>query len=152
MPVLGAASKHNDGGHGGKEEGAGGEGSEGGHYVWIFDLKMLTALLIVIASALSLPFFRVMNEQLERTHPVMVALIAGAVVAVIAYPPMRVVDSKYALSNAALLGLLVAEFCIYGAPREFPAPVIISFFLFMYYMGRMEADHLWPERYQANWW
>jgi hypothetical protein len=42
------------------------------------------------------------------------------------------------------VGMLVAEFCVYGAPCSFPAPVAIAFFFFMFYYGFEEADHLWP--------
>ena len=62
---------------------------------------------------------------------------------------MRYADPKYALSNAVLVGLLVAEFTIYGAPFDYPAPVAVSFFIFMYTYGREEAPYLWPKGYES---
>lgn len=116
---------------------------------WMNNTRTLLVLVIVLASALSLPYFRKVMDLLPGHHPVLAALISGVIVAALTYPPMLFADRKYALSNAVLLGLLVAEFAAYGAPFDYPSPLSISFFFFMYAFGREEADHLWPENYHG---
>ena len=76
-------------------------------------------------------------------------IIAGSIVTAVTYGPMKFAEPKYAFSNAMLLGLLVAEFVVYGAPYQFPAPVAISFFFFMFSYGNEEATHLWPKEYKG---
>lgn len=114
---------------------------------WYANTNTVVSLLIVLAASLSLPYFRKLNEWFPRHHPGLLALVSGTVVMILTYPAMRVADRKYAFSNAVLLGLLVAEFCVYGAPLDFPAPVAISFFFFMYSYGRVETEHLWPKNH-----
>jgi hypothetical protein len=111
---------------------------------WFSNRRTLVVLMIVLASSMSLPYFRKLNEWYPQVHPALLALVAGFFVTVVVYAPMQYGDAKYAFSNAVLLGLLVAEFVVYGAPFDFPAPVALSFFFFMFYWGREEADHLWP--------
>lgn len=113
---------------------------------WIENRKTLMVLMIVLGSSLSLPYFRQLNVVFPHLHAALVACMAGVIVTLATYLPMAYADSKYAFSNAVLLGLLVAEFAVYGAPTEYPAPVVISFFFFMYFMGRNDADHLWPHK------
>lgn len=117
---------------------------------WFQNAKSLLVIMLVLGSALSLPYFRKLIHWFPNHHPGLLALIAGVIVAMVTYPPMRFADPKYALSNSILLGLLVAEFVVYGAPFDFPAPVAISFFFFMYSYGYAEAKHLWPESYQGR--
>ena len=128
---------------------AGATQQEGGA-TWYTNTRTLLVLLIVLGSSLSLPFFRKLLDWFPGYHPAFSAIVSGCIVTAVTYPPMRFADKKYAFSNAVLLGLLVAEFVIYGAPFDFPAPVAISFFFFMYMFGREEADHLWPEEYSGN--
>lgn len=118
---------------------------------WYDNTRTIMVLLIVLGSAITLPYFRKMLEWFPNQHPAFVALLGGFIVAVITYPPMRFADAKFALSNSILLGLLVSEFIIYGAPYDFPAPLAVSFFFFMYMMGRESAEELWPEEYKGNW-
>jgi uncharacterized membrane protein len=118
---------------------------------WYDNTRTIIVLLIVLGSSITLPYFRKLLEWFPSQHPAVVALLAGVIVAVVTYPPMRFADRKFALSNAILLGLLVAEFVIYGAPYDFPAPLAVSFFFFMYMMGREGAEDLWPEEYQGKW-
>lgn len=112
---------------------------------WYDNSRTVIVLLTILASAVSLPYFFKLQTMVPTAHPVLPAIAAGVIVALVTFPPMRFADPKYALSNSVLLGLLVAEFNIYGAPYEFPAPIAIAFFFFMYLFGRGEAAHLWPE-------
>lgn len=105
--------------------------------------------LVVMAAAMSLPYFRKLNSWMPQTHPAVVAIFAGIIITFMAYAPMKFAEPKYAFSNAMLLGLLVAEFVVYGAPYDFPAPVAISFFFFMFTYGNEEAAHLWPKEYKG---
>ncbi len=117
---------------------------------WYSNNRTMLVLMIVLASALSLPYFRKLQDWFPTNHPALSALMAGVLVTILTYGPMRYADGKYAFSNAILLGLLVAEFVVYGAPFDFPAPVAISFFFFMYMYGREEAEHLWPRDYKGT--
>jgi hypothetical protein len=130
-----------------KESGGGDKGSDIDES-WYQNNKVPLMYLVVLMSSMSLPYFRKLNLWLPHVHPALVSLLAGLIVTVITYGPMRYTDPKYALSNALLLGLLVAEFAVYGAPKDFPAPVAISFFFFMFSYGNEEADHLWPPEYK----
>lgn len=125
-----------------------GEGSlddiEGNVPAWYSNHRTLMVLFVVLGSSLSLPYFRKLNDWLPYTHPALLALVGGVITTIVTYLPMKYADPKYAFSNAVLVGLLVAEFTVYGAPFNFPAPVAISFFFFMYFYGREEAQHLWP--------
>ena len=118
--------------------------------LWFQNVKSAVAIMVVLASALSLPYFRKFQEWFPHSHPAFSAILAGVMVAIISYPPMRYADKKYAFSSATLLGLLVAEFVVYGAPYEFPSIVAISFFFFMYYYGNSEKEHLWPDSYKGT--
>jgi hypothetical protein len=117
----------------------------GDHRLWFEKPQAVLLLIAVLASSLSLPYFRALNDRLPDLHPARASLLAGLVVGLLTFPVMWYADNKFAESNSTLLGLLVAEFVVYGAPCEFPPPVVISFFLFMFYMGREEAEHLWPD-------
>lgn len=117
---------------------------------WFSNRKTLIVLMIVLGSSMSLPYFRKFNDWYPNTHPALTALMAGLFVTAVTYAPMLYGDPKYAFSNSVLLGLLVAEFVVYGAPFDFPAPVAISFFFFMFYYGREEAPHLWPPLYKGS--
>ena len=117
--------------------------------VWYNNTRTALVLMIVLASALSMPYFRRLQDLFPRHHPALLALFSGLIVSVLTYPPMRFADPKYAFSNAVLLGLLVAEFVVYGAPYDFPAPIAIAFFFFMYLYGRAESEHLWPKSYKG---
>ena len=121
----------------------------GGEENWYENNRIPLMYLVVLASSMSLPYFRKLNEWLPNVHPGVVALLAGTIVTVLTYGPMKFTDPKYAFSNALLLGLLVAEFVVYGAPKHFPAPVAIAFFFFMYSYGLEEAPHLWPPQYKG---
>lgn len=116
---------------------------------WYNNTRTVLVLLLILVSALSMPYFRKFQEILPKHHPAMLALLSGFIVSMLTYPLMRFADPKFALSNAVLLGLLVAEFVVYGAPYDFPAPIAISFFFFMYLYGRAESEHLWPETYEG---
>ena len=115
---------------------------------WYSNQQSLVMVLLLLAAAISLPHFRTLNDMFPSTHPAIVALLSGFIVTLVVYLPMKYADSKYALSSAILIGLLVAEFLVYGAPKDLPAPVLISFFFFMFYYGRAESDHLWPKSYK----
>ena len=115
--------------------------------VWYSDEKQVLVILIILAAALTLPYFRDFNIRFTETHPAILALLGGFITAVALYLPMRYADPKFAFSNAVLIGLLVAEFNVYGALSEFPAPVVVAFFFFMYLYGRNEAEHMWPTEY-----
>lgn len=117
---------------------------------WYSNNRTALALLVISASAMSLPYFRKFQDWFPNSHPAFSAILAGIIVTVVTYPPMRLADPKYAFSNAVLLGLLVAEFVVYGAPFDFPTPVALSFFFFMYTFGREESDHLWPDTYKGR--
>lgn len=118
--------------------------------VWFSNRKTLVVLMVVLAASLSLPYFRKLNDWYPQTHPALLAIVAGIIVTVLSYPPMLYADPKYSFSSAVLLGLLTSEFVVYGAPMYFPPPLAISFFFFMFYYGRDEADHLWPSAYGKN--
>lgn len=115
--------------------------------VWITNRRRVVMFAVVAVSALSLPYFRVLNEAMPKVHPGLVALISGLIMAALVYFPMKYADHTYGLSHAIMMGLLVAEFTAYGAPLGFPTPVVISFFFFMFFVGESEADHLWPTTY-----
>lgn len=123
------------------------EGEVGG---WYRNGRTALILLIVLASSLTLPYFRKFQDWFPRTHPGLSALLAGIIIFTATYPAMRYADPKYAFSHSILLGLLVAEFVVYGAPYEFPTPVAISFFFFMFYFGASEANHLFPHTYKGS--
>ena len=112
--------------------------------IWITNRKRLVLFALVLLSSLSLPYFRKFNELWPDVHPVWPALLAGVIVSIMIYLPAKLVDDKFGFSHAVLMGLLVSEFTVYGAPLGFPTPVVISFFLFMFYIGESEAEALWP--------
>lgn len=116
--------------------------------VWITNRRRVVLFLLVTMAALSLPYFRSLNDALPRAHPALVAMLAGLIVTGITYFPALYVDKKYAISHAVLLGLLVAEFTVYGSPIGFPTPVVLSFFFFMFYVGEADAKYLWPPGYE----
>lgn len=115
--------------------------------VWLTNRKRVILFLLVLLSSLSLPYFRSLNDALPKTHPAIVAILSGLIVTALTYFPAVYVDKRYAISHAVLLGLLVAEFTVYGSPIGFPTPVVMSFFFFMFYVGESEADALWPPYY-----
>ena len=117
---------------------------------WYQNGKTALLLLVILASSLTLPYFRKFQDWFPQTHPAFASLFAGVIVVMMTYPPLRYADRKYAFSHAMLLGLLVAEFVVYGAPFDFPAPVAISFFFFMFTYGASEAAHLWPKTYHGS--
>lgn len=112
--------------------------------IWITNRKRIILFLLVLLSALSLPYFRSLNDALPKVHPALIAMISGAIVTALTYFPAVYVDKRFAVSHAVLLGLLVAEFTVYGSPIGFPTPVVLSFFFFMFYVGESEAADLWP--------
>lgn len=112
--------------------------------IWYENHKTVLIFLTVFAASLSLPYFRLLNDYFPNAHPGVVAVLAGIIVTILSYMPMRYGSPKYAFSHALLVGMLVAEFCIYGAPCSFPAPVAIAFFFFMFFYGIEESEHLWP--------
>jgi hypothetical protein len=114
--------------------------------IWITNRRRVVLFFLVLVSSLSLPYFRKLNEIFPNAQPAFPAILAGIIVTCATYLPARYVDEKYALSHAALLGMLVAEFVVYGAPLGFPTPVVISFFYFMFYIAESEADALWPKK------
>lgn len=105
-------------------------------------------LMVVFAASMSLPYFRWFNTTFVDLHPGLAALASGVLATAATYPALRFADEKYAFSSALLIGLLVAEFSVYGAPLEFPGPVVVAFFFFMFFMGYEEAAHLWPKEGQ----
>lgn len=117
---------------------------------WYFDENTIIMLLVVGATAVSLPMYRRLNDALPHVHPGAVAVIASFIAGMLALPFMMYADPKYGISSAVLLGLLVGEFVVYGAPLkgEIIAPVAVSFFFFMFLYGLQEAAHLWPENYE----
>ena len=118
--------------------------------VWYENQKAFLLILVVFAASLSLPYFRVLNDTLHDTHPVVVAVLAGVSMAAITYLPMHYINNKFALSNAVLIGLIVSKFCVYGAPCSYPAPLLIAFFFFMFFYGYEEREHLWPDNNMCN--
>ncbi len=117
--------------------------------VWYENQKTFLLILLVLATSLSLPYFRVLNNALPDTHPVVVAGAAGMIITALVYLPMHYINSKYGLSSAVLLGILVAEFCVFGAPCNFPAPIVIAFFFFIFYHGYDEREHSWPANHMC---
>lgn len=117
---------------------------------WYFDENTIIMLLVVGATAFSLPMYRRLNDALPHVHPAAVSLISGIIAGLLALPFMMYADPKYGISSAVLLGLLVAEFVVYGAPLkgDIIAPVAVSFFFFMFLYGLQEATHLWPVNYE----
>lgn len=115
--------------------------------VWLTNRKRVILFLLVLLSSLSLPYFRSLNDAFPKTHPALIAMVSGLIVTAATYFPAVYVDKRYAISHAVLLGLLVAEFTVYGSPIGFPTPVVMSFFFFMFYVGESEADALWPIKY-----
>ena len=117
---------------------------------WYTDEKKILVVLVILATVMSLPYFRDFNIRFTGTHPALLALLGGAITTAVTYLPMKYADPKYAFSGAVLLGLLVAEMNIFGALDQFPTPVVLSFFFFMYFFGRQEADLLWPDTYKGG--
>lgn len=109
-----------------------------------WDLQEYGVLLIVTMIGLLLPYTRTINNLLPELPPAVTAIISGFLAFLVTYLPFTFVDKKYALSDATLVGLLVAEFAVYGGTIGATALVPLSFFLFMFSYGRDEADHLWP--------
>ena len=118
--------------------------------VWITNKRRVVMFAIVLMSAMSLPYFRAMNDYFPLIHPGLIAVLSGLIVMFLTYFPMRWADPVYGFSHALMMGLLVAEFTAYGAPIGFPTPVVISFFFFMFYIGESEASHLWPKTYTGT--
>jgi hypothetical protein len=118
--------------------------------VWYENQKTFLLILLIFVAALSLPYFRIINDALPNTHPVVVALGAGVFVTAMMYLPMHYINSKYALSSSVLFGILVAEFCVFGAPCHFPAPIVIALFFFIFYHAYEEREHLWPANNMCN--
>lgn len=114
---------------------------------WWDSHKRILMLVVVLLASLSLPYFRYLNTNFPNVHPAVLACIAGGFVTMLIYLPMRWTDEKFAFSHAVLAGLLVAEFCVYGAPLDV-RPVAIAFFFFMFFYGVEEANHLWPSNYE----
>lgn len=112
--------------------------------MWYENHKTLLLVLVVLSAALSMPYFRILNDNLMEIHPALVSIIAGIIIILASYLPLRYVSEKFAFSNAVLLGLIVAKFSVYGAPCNFPAPLLIAFFFFMFFFGYEEREHLWP--------
>ena len=125
------------------------EATTEGQEVWITNRRRVILFMLVFMASLTLPYFRSLNEFFPNTHPAFVALLSGLVVASLCYLPARYADEKFGFSHAVLLGLLVAEFTVYGSPIGFPTPVVISFFFFMFYVGESEAAILWPKTYSG---
>lgn len=125
-------------------------GEEIGKEVWITNRKRVILFMLVLLSSMSLPYFRALNDVFNRAPPALVAILAGVIVTVLAYFPAKYADERFGFSHAVLLGLLVAEFTVYGAPIGFPTPVVLSFFFFMFYVGESEAADLFPKDY--DWW
>lgn len=121
-----------------------------GDVKWYRQPKTFVMVATVLAAALSLPHFRRLNEEFSDAPPALLALAAGAFVSLLSYPPLLYAeadeDRKFALSSAVQLGLIVAKFCVYGAPQELPLPVTIFFFLFMYTYGYDKRNHYWPDK------
>lgn len=117
--------------------------------VWITNRRRVILFMLVLLSALSLPYFRALNDIFSNVHPAFVALLAGLIVTAITFFPAKYADDKYGFSHAVLLGLLTAEFTVYGSPVGFPTPVVLSFFFFMFYVGEQEANELWPKSYNG---
>lgn len=126
-------------------EEAGGDVQE----VWISNRRRVILFMLVLMASLSLPYFRALNDVFGSVHPAFVALLAGFIVTAITFFPAKYADDKYGFSHALLLGLLVAEFTVYGSPIGFPTPVVLSFFFFMFYVGAEEAPQLWPNSYNG---
>lgn len=118
--------------------------------VWVTNRKRVVLFLVVLGTSLVLPYFRKLNDMMPNVHPVWCALLAGIITTVVTYLPVVYADSKYGFSSAVLLGLLVAEFAVYGAPIGFPSPIMISFMLYMFYIGESEAEHLFPEKKKSS--
>ena len=116
--------------------------------IWFNNRKKVALFILACAVSLAVPYFRKFNEMWPHVHPVWPSILAGVIVALVTYFPAKYADSKYGFSHAVLMGLLVSEFCVYGAPKGLvSSPVLISFFLYMFYIGESEADHLWPEEH-----
>lgn len=133
------------------KESAGGLSTRAGYTKWYNNWKFVLSIFIVLASAFTLPLYRNLNNYFIDKHPALLALFSGMIAAFMTYLPLLVLDPKYSLSDAILIGLLVAEFNVYGAPLDLPAPVVVSFFVFMYTIGRDEANFLWPTTYDGKW-
>jgi hypothetical protein len=113
--------------------------------LWYANHKSFLALITVLAAALSLPYFRLLNDKMPNVHPAIVSVLIGIFVALMSYIPMYYVSKKYALSNAVLLGFVSAEFCVYGAPCTYPAPLVIVFFFLLFLHAYEERGHVWPD-------
>ena len=118
--------------------------------VWITNRRRVILFMLVLLSALSLPYFRALNDTFVNVHPAFIALLAGLIVTAVTFFPAKYADDKYGFSHAVLLGLLAAEFTVYGSPIGFPTPVVLSFFFFMFYVGEQEAVDLWPKTYNGR--
>lgn len=118
----------------------------GGEKAWILQPKQVMLFVLVGLTAFTLPFFRKLNDLWPNTQPALVAILAGMAITALTYLPCKYIDPKLGFSSAVLLGLLTAEFCVYGSPKGFPLPITISFMLFMFYMGLADAEDLWPEK------
>jgi hypothetical protein len=128
----------------------GSEGAAAGAPAWYKDSRYLLQILLLVVTAFTLPFYRNLNTYFTEVHPALLAVLGGVFAGLLAYVPMLLLSPRYSLSHAVLVGLLVAEFNVYGAPIDLPAPIIISFFIFMHTYGASEADHLWPTTYSGG--
>ena len=116
--------------------------------VWISNSKRVILFTLVLLTSLSLPYFRVLNDY--NVHPALVSVLSGFIIMLLTYLPAKYADEQFGLSHALLLGLLVAEFTVYGSPIGFPTPMVISFFFFMFYIGESEAADLRPPAYTGT--
>lgn len=111
----------------------------------VWDAQEYGIMVIIAICGLLLPYTRTINNLYPDWPPAISSLVSGFIAFLVTYLPFSYVDKKYALSDAVLVGLLVAEFSVYGGTIGATSLVPLSFFMFMFSYGRDEADHLWPK-------
>lgn len=118
---------------------------------WYYDPRSVILIITILAVAITLPAWRLLNDTFEWMHPALAAIIGGAITTLLVYPICSWADATYGLSTAVLLGLVSASFTVYGAPLrgEVVAPLIIAFYAFHVFFGYTEAEHLDPPLYRA---
>ena len=93
-------------------------------------------LLVPLLAAIS-PMLLTKYAAVDGVHVAFNALLAGALVAVVAYVLMTAVpflkEESNALSKAVLCGLLVSEIMVLDPATKVPAMASITLYLFFYY-------------------
>ena len=95
-----------------------------------FGIYHRTGIVVPLALAIFAPIAIV--SRIPSKSPVVRALVSGVLVALISYVALGFIDPMNRLEKCAILGLLVAEFAIFGTSKKIPSMLNIAFFTTCY--------------------